>query len=290
MSDRGQSKTWVCTIHNYTERDIAVVTEWATWCKQIVFTKEVGEETGHLHLQGYVVFPRAMTLKSLKKIHPTATWKIGVAAELGAIYCLKLDSEKVINQNNTCQGKRKDITDVYDSIEAGLTTREFVLACKPGIQAIATWKAARFALAMPRAITDLDVIWNWGPTGCGKTHWAYENYPDLFSVETIRWWDGYEGEETILFDEFRADQMPWSKLLKLTDKYPMRVETKGSWVQVQYLRVIITAPEPPHLMYAHIGEDVAQLLRRITQVNHFPNRFTEQKAHEKATATATEVG
>lgn len=263
-----QSKTWTCTINNYTVDDENVVKEWAVWAKQIVFTKEIGEE-GTPHLQGYVVFPKAMSLRSLKTIHGKAHWEQAIAAECAAIYCLKVDSIKVVNQNNTHQGSRRDIDAAYDAVEADVPLGDFCRTARPGIQAIATYKAAKFAMAMPRAIEDLDVIWCWGPTGSGKSHWAWTTYPELFSVDSAKWWDGYEGEETILFDEFRSDQMPWSRLLKLTDKYPMKIETKGSWVQAQYKRVIITAPMPPQEMYANLGEDVRQLLRRITQVKQF---------------------
>lgn len=54
-----------------------------------------------------------------------------------------------------------------------------------------------------------------------------------------KWWDGYDGQKTIIIDEMSED---WVKQLdKLTDKFPFRKETKGGSVEVQYNTIIFTS-------------------------------------------------
>lgn len=61
-----RSRAWCFTLNNYSDED--VLTFQAMECDYIVFGKEVGE-SGTPHLQGYVYFANARSLKSVKKIN-----------------------------------------------------------------------------------------------------------------------------------------------------------------------------------------------------------------------------
>ena len=58
----------------------------------------------------------------------------------------------------------------------------------------------------------------------------------------------------------------WSliEMLRLLDKYECRVETKGGMRQFKPLKIVVTSIEPPKDIYRGVGEDIEQLLRRIT--------------------------
>ena len=78
------------------------------------------------------------------------------------------------------------------------------------------------------------------------------------------WFDGYEGEETILFDDFDKDWgVPYRMLLQITDRYPMQSQQKGGWVHRMWTRVIITCNEGPKDWYP--ADNITQLERRITE-------------------------
>jgi len=124
---------------------------------------------------------------------------------------------------------------------------------------------------------ETQVYWLWGPTGSGKTRWVYEtcDRTDLYVKDgTNKWFCGYTGQRNVLFDDFRPSQeIPFSRLLRLLDRYSMQVETKGGTVNFNPHRIFITSPKPPRDTWTHIDwikdEDLNQLTRRITKVIEF---------------------
>ena len=98
-------------------------------------------------------------------------------------------------------------------------------------------------------------IWMWGPSGCGKSHKAFENFSHdthyVYSSDN-GWWDGYDGQETVICDDYRAD-LKFSMLLRLVDKYPMKVNRRHIGpASFMAKRLIITAIAPPDQIYGNI--------------------------------------
>lgn len=75
----------------------------------------------------------------------------------------------------------------------------------------------------------------------------------------------------MVFDDFRPQHLEFPFLLRLLDRYPLRVEVKGGTTTWSPRTIIITTPQDPTLTYfAHTREDLAQLTRRISRVHEFP--------------------
>lgn len=117
-----------------------------------------------------------------------------------------------------------------------------------------------------------DVRWYYGSTGSGKTRAALEEFPDAWvSMPNGRWYDGYDGHRVAVLDDFRKSWCDYPTLLRLLDRYPLRVENKGGSRQWVPDVIIVTCPWAPDVLYggAYYHDKIGQLTRRIGTVRLF---------------------
>jgi len=244
--------------------------------KYYVFGWETAS-TGTRHIQGYVDFVNAKTMKSLKKKYPKEIhWETRKGTwEQATTYCKK---DGVFDEWGVPprQGKRSDIDTIKQLVKDGVGMTEV-------IERATSYQACKFAeLALkyrktPMEWYDKRVIWFWGPTGTGKTRRAIaEAGPDVWrsSCGSLKWFDGYDGHKHVLFDDFRASWCTFSHLLNLLDKYPINVETKGGFRMFKPDVIWITSASHPQNTYklensSDKDGDVDQLMRRIDEVVAF---------------------
>lgn len=240
----------------------------------LLFGRETGE-SGTPHLQGYVVFKTRKRLTALKKIWPTAHFEHAKGTpDHNYAYCTKdgdfaeFGEKPVINQ-----GKRSDLEALHETIKTGaglpaIAEEHFGSFCRYH-KAI---DRARELVQKPRNWA-MEIIVAWGDTGTGKTRWAFETYPDAYFKDGSQWWDGYDGHETIIWDEFYGGTIKIAEFLRLTDRYPHRVPVKGGYRQFIPRRIIFTSNDEPDQWYAHLESQkprvYAAFKRRITEVKHF---------------------
>lgn len=86
-----------------------------------------------------------------------------------------------------------------------------------------------------------------------------------------KWFEGYDGHEDVIFDDFRGDFCKLRVLLRLLDRYEYRVEVKGSSRQFLAKNIVITSCYSPTQVYKNNGdgENINQLVRRITEIRRF---------------------
>jgi hypothetical protein len=126
-----------------------------------------------------------------------------------------------------------------------------------------------------------DVYWFYGPTGVGKTREAYRLAPDAyFTTATLQWWDGYDGHEDVIVDDFRSSFCKLEYLLRLLDRYPFQVAIKGGHRQFLAKRIFITSAFSPSQLFSDGGDNVNQLLRRIKEVRHFSQLAADIESEE----------
>ena len=97
-----------------------------------------------------------------------------------------------------------------------------------------------------------EVVVYLGPAGGGKSHHCYndedyqkDGYRYMVQGDNKVYFDGYEGESTIWFDEFRGSVLPFGVFLQVTDKWGCRVEIKGSSVEIFARKILISTVEWP---------------------------------------------
>lgn len=252
--------------------------KFATW------QLEECPETKRLHLQGYI------ELKTSRRLSGTKSLFVGQSVHLerrkgtqqDAIdYCTKQDSRVAgpwqLGSVATKQGERNDIKRAFELLKSGcsdLTLFEEIpqvaFKYQRGIQ------AARMALARPRSKdVQPEILIYWGDSGTGKTRKAIDEYPDAYILTKPNgngtlWFDGYTGQTTMILDEFYG-WVQYDLLLRLCDRYPLKLQIKGGFVECTATRFIFTSNKPWQDWYPNI-EDKSAMERRIKEfgkVTHF---------------------
>jgi len=118
-------------------------------------------------------------------------------------------------------------------------------------------------------------VWT-GPSGTGKTKAAYDlaesSKYQIWSYLGKGWFDGYEGQEIALFDEFDGSDLSFDLWKKICDRYPIRVPIKGSSVNWAPKIIIFTSNIPPKEWFQkdRVGLDWwTQITRRCTEIKEF---------------------
>ena len=234
----------------------------------MIFGKETAPTTGTPHLQGYVYLPNQRTKKSLIKEVPRASWqKARGTGHANFEYCSKEDAEFYECGVRPRQGERSDIAEIKNKLDDGHTLFDIILS--NGLSGLHVAEALRKHSTEKRTWKP-EVKWYWGESGSGKTRTAFEECPNAWiSGRSLKWWDGYEGHPDVIIDDFREDHCSYVELLRILDRYPYRVETKGSSQELLAKKIIITSIYSPQMTFSSLREPVSQLLRRIDQVIEF---------------------
>jgi hypothetical protein len=261
-----QGRTWVFTINNYTEEDLI-------WVKglevlKITASSEIGE-SGTPHIQGAVTFKRQYTLGQLKKLHGTAHWEKAKATQ-DFNYCKKVDGVVIRDESNAKPGKRTDIEIIREDLEAGADIKQIMKKARTlgGVQFAEKWFNV-MGDPLPKG-TKILVHWYYGNTGTGKTRKVLEEC-DPYVPLNFKWWQGYEGQDSILLDDLRPNWCKPEELLRLLDpyRYHYQVEVKGGSRHLVATKIYITTPWHPEDFWKDFKEDPRQLLRRLESLVHF---------------------
>lgn len=255
-----RSRAWCLTINNYTADDLETITNWKAEYK--IVGDEIGE-SGTPHLQIYFRTKEAKTFRRIKKEFPQAHIEIAKGDDLAnKAYCSK---QKILIEEGTPkqQGKRNDIIEIRELVNQGSNMRD-ILDVATSLQSVRMAEIHLKYFEKKRDWKPL-VKWYYGPTGTGKTKRAHEESEDPYvCLDTIKWFEGYDGHEHVIIDDMRADFSKFHQLLKLLDRYQYKVECKGGSRQFLAKQIIITSCFSPQQMFSgKTDEQLDQLLRRI---------------------------
>lgn len=300
------------TINHPTEedRDALDFTQdvWTSNVKFALFNEETGE-SGNLHLQGYLELIQPRRLAWVKERLPRAHLEIRRGKREDAVaYCLKeipssvtnikdctgltlfgfegsLENLRTLgcNGGSTPMGER--LSAIQKMIQEGKTEEDiadfdFEVWCKY-FRALERYRVLK---TKPRK-HPVYVHVVQGPTGTGKSRWALEQYPDAYWKQRSQWWDGYAGHETVIIDEFYG-WLPFDLLLRICDRYPLLVESKGGQIQFVAKRVVITTNALPESWYK-TSVYFKSFIRRVSNWHVFPKldvhmeftKYEEAKEH-----------
>lgn len=259
--------------------------------RYLVFQKERCPKTGRLHWQGYVQFKKSMRRKgaqlAIGKPKCRMNPQMGTNDE-ARNYCMKEPSRVEIFQEfgEFCpgQGVRSDLIDLRNRIKRGSNAISLI----EDDDTLGTYaRYDRFANQLMLIYQNKEmrlgttVIWCWGPTGTGKTRSFFE-YVQREQIKTWwkapvchgqMWFDGYCGQEAVLFDDYSPEKIPLRSLLEILDIYPITVERKNYVIAFKPKVIYVTSSKNPELICDSNHERYedslwSQLKRRITLLIH----------------------
>lgn len=124
---------------------------------------------------------------------------------------------------------------------------------------------------------DIKVCYIYGKTGVGKTISVMDKFGDdkvyrVTDYEDQFYFDNYEGEDIVVFEEFRS-QIPLAKMLSLLDRYSTYLRARYNNKIARFTKVYILSNWELYRQYENVRtakpDDWQAFLRRITEVYNY---------------------
>lgn len=267
-----RKRQWVFTLNNYTQDEFNAMQLVDTrFLQRMKVAREVGE-SGTLHLQGVVSFVNARTLTGVKRFLGSNRYHLepmrGTAYEAYSYP----DPEHEEKSPETCEvvftfgdmplEAEQDLStweQILQCIDDGWTTTEIIrrwpgaaMRCISAIEKYrfeVDWKAMEWR--------NVETIYLSGATGIGKTRYVMEKYGyhNVYRVVNKKHpWDGYNGEDVVIFEEFR-NSFKIEDMLNWLDGYPLRLPARYADKCAKFTKVFILSNWDFYEQYEKIQED-----------------------------------
>lgn len=278
----------------------------------IVAQHEVGGETGRSHWQGFLQRKKKATLWRMKKyITQRVRWepRRGTVAE-AANYCMKEDeTTRMWCDLNDCGDDSctlHDVTDIewgepfmtktawekanmWDRLLEGDQVKELALTfpqtyCRNinGVKEIADWVAEQETIKVKPWVKVY-----MGPSGTGKS-WAMEKDAKklaeekkwrVYRMADDAWFDSYDGQEIVTWDDFKPgrDKLSYGTILRLLGEaecfMPRRNRRPVHWTPKV---VYISSSVKPLEWFKELGDNT-EILRRLDETQLFRTVYRKVK-------------
>jgi len=232
-----QATRWCFTLNNFTEDECDAV--FSLDYTYLVVGHETGD-SGTDHLQGFCIFKSKKSLAACKKLLARAHWEMARGDNRQASdYCKKdgvfeefgdLPDAGAGEKERWANAKLAAQSGKFDDVPADIYFRYY-----------RTMKEiAKDHMAKPDDLDACSGVWIHGPPGVGKSRKAREDYPGAYLKMQNKWWDGYQGEDYVILDDFDCKEL--GHLLKIwMDRYSFLAETKGGAIHVRPKKLVVTS-------------------------------------------------
>lgn len=277
MSKNTRSRGWSITL--WKEKD-----NWEAGIKLLetadywVYGEEICPSTGKIHLQSYGYWENKLSFKEIERWIPGHHWESSRGNSVqNRNYCIKDNNFKeggILPR----QGQRTDIVIFRDAILEGMSEEDLIMEYPTQMAKFPRfYQQCRNILLLREAkkMIQPEVIVLTGESGTGKTRFIYDN-EDIEQVYKAEigdgssnsvFWDGYNGHEIILIDDFHCN-LKLDYMLRLLDRYPMKLNIKGNHTWKTARRIYITSNLPLNSWYRNCPDNCVNALRRRISGNY----------------------
>jgi len=284
-----KGKYWCFTLNNPKEGDEEIILNIE--CDYLIFQLEEGENKTP-HMQGYIKFRIDKRFELVKKYfkvvgQPHIVQANGSPSQ-NREYCTKDEGRLAgpwekgsIQKACKAQGHRTDLEEVAESIKSGESLK--YIAESHSTAFIKYYKGIEqlkntIHPIKPRNTAPIVTVY-YGPSGTGKSHRAEAEANTRGSVYFLDFrangqvdWSSYEGQDSVIINDFYGGGIKWGDLLKVLDKYPNKVSALYKSIEFTSSHIYITSNVHPQQWYKNIPNgDWTPLERRIAVIEEMKN-------------------
>lgn len=236
-------------------------------CRYGILGRETAPTTGTEHIQGYINLNHAREFSAIKQAISTRS-HVELARgndHQNRTYCCKSGTFEEFGNLPPGQGARTDLQNaIHDLLD---DRQDMVQVARANPAVYVRYHRGLVALrdllvpVTPRTTRTCVNIFV-GPTRTGKSQLAHdiaEHHGTVYYKNRSTWWHNYQQEHTVVLDDFYG-WLKWDELLKICDRYPYKVETKGGWAEFTSKLIIITSNSHPDNWYKFGGYDSGPIL------------------------------
>lgn len=265
-----QSRNWAITDFELLDW-ASVFEEYHDIIRYMCRGRETCPKTGRIHYQGWIQFVNKKRMGGVKKIMGSKSLHLEPcmgSEHQNDKYCKK-DGDWWEKGVFKCQGQRTDMEAIKKAIDDEESMKVIAddhfgdyIRYHKGFEAY----RALVQKAKAKEFRKVEVEVLWGRTGTGKTREGMKQAGYKIEGSEMEWWDGYEGEQTILIDEYDS-QVSLPRLLNILDGYQLRLPIKGGFTYARWTKVIITSNIDPREWHPNAKPFHREaLMRRLTKV------------------------
>lgn len=261
-----------------------------------IWQLEEAPETKRLHLQMYLELKKPQRLAWARKAfrnHPIHVEERRGTRDQARDYSRK-EASRVAGPWEEGEwlaggaGARNDVRELVEMAKGGASDLQLIEADPAGYARSMKMLDRLKDHYPPPHREDVGVVVYWGEPGTGKSRQAWEKATALaaldgehpYAMTDSKWWQGYDTQKVIIFDDFYGS-IQYSILLKILDRYPMKVETKGGFKNFHGRQFVLTSNQHPKYWYKTERKDLNALKRRIDHIYHFTWNGKEPQVQEE---------
>lgn len=301
VGEKYKPRNWVITV--WETKEVPIIPDLATYellyeeHKDVIRYITAGTEIGPIeakkveseprkHTHVYVELHRAMTMKQMKELFGNDQIHLEkriTKSNQPIIKYTQKGGDFIECGEAMTQGHRTDLSAVAELVKDRRKMIDIVkehpvefIKYHSGIEKMDTILLRDEYKEVKR---NVNVVVYYGPPGTSKTYMAEGEGPHYKLTESMeKWWDGYEGQELLIIDDFRG-WIKFSTLLNILDQYPFCIQIKYGFTYARWTKVIITTNTEPEQWYPYAKDiDKKALMRRIHTIETFDKVYDKTKS------------